>query len=71
MGERHLCIQCGAQAPPTDTNYTLISAKFGWRLSREVRPDGTLLLEWRCPGCWQAHKEAKRIERASNAGGSA
>jgi len=60
MGERQRCVQCAALAPPTDTNYTLISAKFGWRLSREVRADGTLLMEWRCPTCWEQYKSAKR-----------
>jgi hypothetical protein len=53
------CVGCGILAPETETNYTLISAQFGWRLARTVGPNGTILLEWRCPNCWRAFK-AKR-----------
>ena len=56
---------CGKQAPETETNYTLISAQFGWRLTRYKRADGTLVLEWRCPNCW---REFKRSRTAAVAG---
>lgn len=59
MVERPTCVDCGANAPNTDTNYTLISATFGWRLSRRVLADGSRAVEWRCPNCWNAHKAAK------------
>jgi hypothetical protein len=54
--ERQICVGCGKQSPETETNYTLISAQFGWRLSRARTGDGTLLVEWRCPNCWREYK---------------
>ena len=27
------CVDCGEQSPQTETNYTLISSRYGWRLS--------------------------------------
>lgn len=59
MLDRPTCIDCGTSAPNTDTSYTLISATFGWRLSRRVLADGTRAVEWRCPNCWNAHKTGK------------
>jgi hypothetical protein len=50
------CIDCRAVAPKTDTNYTLISSKYGWRLSRRTDSAGSLIVEWRCPTCWDKHK---------------
>jgi len=54
-----ICVGCGKKAPETETNYTLISAQFGWRLTRNKRGDGSLVLEWRCPNCWRDFKRAK------------
>jgi hypothetical protein len=59
MNERQTCVDCGARSPPTETNYTLISARFGWRLARSIRADGTLLIEWRCPTCWDKYKAVR------------
>jgi hypothetical protein len=56
--ERATCSDCGQRAPPTNTNYTLISTHFGWRLSRRDLPDGTKVAEWRCPACWRKFKAA-------------
>jgi hypothetical protein len=53
------CVTCGKRAPDTETNYTLISAQFGWRLTRFKGPDGALVLEWRCPTCWREYKRAR------------
>jgi hypothetical protein len=53
------CVGCGKNAPETDTNYTLISAQFGWRLTRVKRADGTVVLEWRCPTCWREYKKTR------------
>jgi hypothetical protein len=50
---RHRCVDCGVLSPKTDTNYTLISARHGWRLIRRLNEAGANVLEWRCPGCWQ------------------
>jgi len=30
------CVDCNAQSPQTETNFTLISARYGWRLSLET-----------------------------------
>ena len=63
------CVGCGKSAPETDTNYTLISAQFGWRLSRVKLGDGSTRLEWRCPTCWRDHKRSR--EGAAAADGEA
>src|SRR5689334_7949822 len=54
--ERQTCVDCQAQSPETETDYTLISAQYGWRLTRSKGRDGSLLLQWRCPSCWTKHK---------------
>lgn len=56
MAERHQCVDCSRQSPPTETGYTLISREFGWRLTRTRAGDGSFVLEWRCPSCWQKYK---------------
>lgn len=56
MSDRPICVGCGAMAPDTDTNHTLISATFGWRLTRRKSFDGTTLLDWRCATCWRKFK---------------
>jgi hypothetical protein len=50
------CTGCGTRSPETETNYTLISAKFGWRISRSKNPDGTYTVAWYCPKCWAKRK---------------
>jgi hypothetical protein len=62
MRDRQTCIDCGKKSPETETNYTLISAQFGWRLTRRREPNGDFVVEWRCPDCWRAHK--KRLDEA-------
>jgi hypothetical protein len=52
-------VTCGKRAPETETNYTLISAQFGWRLTRFKGPDGSIVLEWRCPTCWREFKRMR------------
>jgi hypothetical protein len=56
---RHRCVDCHCAAPATDTEYTLISARFGWRLTPRTVAAGRTILEWRCAACWSVHK-AKR-----------
>ena len=56
MFERPLCADCHRPAPKTNTAHTLVSASFGWRLSRLTALDGTHVVEWRCPACWRARK---------------
>jgi hypothetical protein len=50
------CVDCKLIQPKTDTNYTLISPKFGWRLTKTTDANGTRKMEWRCPECWARHK---------------
>lgn len=59
MRDRQTCIGCGKKSPETETNYTLISAQFGWRLTRYKDTDGSVVIEWRCPTCWREYKKAK------------
>src|SRR5271154_411716 len=59
------CISCGKAAPATETNYTLISAKFGWRLTRSPGADGTISLAWRCPTCWHEWKRSRAVDPAA------
>jgi hypothetical protein len=54
---KKLCFDCGIQAPATETDYTLISSRFGWRLRRGFGPNGVPFLEWRCPKCWEQYKK--------------
>jgi len=55
-----VCVRCASHSPETLTSYTLISARFGWRLHRRIdKKSGMLELEWYCPKCWKAKKEAE------------
>jgi hypothetical protein len=65
------CVGCGQRAPETETHYSLISAKFGWRLRRFRTPSGKLAFEWRCSACWRTLKarsqggsEAQEVEQS-------
>jgi hypothetical protein len=55
------CVGCRARAPETETEYTLISSRFGWRLTRRIDRDGTFVMEWRCPTCWQNYKAERHL----------
>ncbi|WP_437288378.1 hypothetical protein [Sorangium sp. So ce406] len=55
----HRCVDCSTPAPKTETNYTLISSRYGWRLTRTVDANGRRMMEWRCPSCYTRHR-AKR-----------
>jgi hypothetical protein len=56
------CIDCKTPAPATDTDYTLISKTHNWRLERRWE-HGALVLEWRCPRCWQHYKMRRASTR--------
>ena len=58
------CGDCGIAAPPADNDSTLISVKYGWRLTREPQPNGETVFHWRCPDCWRRQKE--RLGTASS-----
>ena len=55
---RNTCVGCGAISPPAQNNYSLITARFGWRLTRNVDGAGHRILEWRCRDCWTKWKNA-------------
>ncbi len=59
-GKTEVCVDCGKLSPTTETDYTLISQRHGWRLTREKRPDGTYEVSWHCPSCWRALKAAAK-----------
>ena len=52
------CVDCGTLPPETESAYTLIGGKAGWRLTRHRGADGVVTPEWRCPDCWQKFKKA-------------
>ncbi len=52
----HQCVDCGEIAPPTETNFTLISSRHGWRLTRTFTPDGRKVMQWRCPECFARYR---------------
>jgi hypothetical protein len=56
MSERQICVDCRKESPETETNYTLIGSRHGWRLTRRAGTDGERVMEWRCPECWRAYK---------------
>lgn len=59
--QHQVCVGCRARAPDTHTEYTLISSQFGWRLTRRIDRDGTFMMEWRCPACWQRYKNERQL----------
>jgi hypothetical protein len=59
VSEFQTCVGCGKTSPETETEYTLISAQFGWRLTRSTAADGSLILQWRCPTCWAEFKRSQ------------
>lgn len=56
---RQQCVDCGKHSPATETNYTLISARHGWRLTRLVDAAGRNQLQWRCPRCWEIFRRGQ------------
>ncbi|HEY4013479.1 MAG TPA: hypothetical protein VGM06_09080 [Polyangiaceae bacterium] len=60
LDSRQVCVDCGRQSPPTESNFTLISARHGWRLTRFRDPSGRSTGQWRCPDCWRKHRGGAR-----------
>lgn len=52
-----VCVDCGAVAPETDTAYTLIGRRHGWRVIFVVDDQGKRAPEWRCDKCFRRAKE--------------
>ncbi|MGC4092464.1 MAG: hypothetical protein QM756_32220 [Polyangiaceae bacterium] len=59
---RNRCVDCSTLSPKTDTNYTLISARHGWRLTRQVDESGRNVLQWRCPRCWEKYRRRDSLK---------
>jgi hypothetical protein len=59
VSKAETCVGCQKQSPTAQTDYALISTKFGWRLTRKISAEGTLVLEWRCPACWFEYKRSR------------
>lgn len=57
----HVCSDCRARSPVTETPHTLISAQHGWRLTRTMDEHDRVVLEWRCPKCWLRYKERREL----------
>jgi hypothetical protein len=58
MRERQTCADCRALSPETETSYTLIGSRYGWRLTKRRDAHGRIGVEWRCPKCWRVYKAA-------------
>ncbi len=58
MDDSMSCIECGARPPETESAYTLIGGKAGWRLTRVRAADGSVTTQWRCAECWHKFKKA-------------
>src|SRR5258708_542516 len=65
--EAQVCVDCACTSPKTNTDYTLISAEHGWRLTRERDASGRVTLTWRCPECWRRRKENRVVAAAPRA----
>lgn len=50
------CIDCGLQAPETESAYTLIGQRHGWRLTWLLDATGKRTPEWRCDKCFRRAK---------------
>ncbi len=57
MSVRKFCIDCGAAAPKTETNYTLVGSRHGWRVSIVTDATGRKSSVLRCPSCWAKFRE--------------
>jgi hypothetical protein len=60
--EERRCTDCGKSVPTEAGDSTLVSMKYGWRLTRERDSSGEFVPTWRCPTCWRAHKERAKAQ---------
>lgn len=49
------CNECSAVRPALSESDTLISTRYGWRLTRATL-DGHVLMQWWCPSCWATRR---------------
>jgi len=50
------CCDCGRVVPEATGDTTLVSVKYGWRLTREKLESGETVPRWRCRACWSNYK---------------
>ena len=60
---RQQCVDCHQLSPPTETNYTLISQQYGWRVMRVVDASGRRSMAWRCARCFAKFRERSGTSR--------
>jgi hypothetical protein len=62
IGQRFTCVDCGAVSPQlnADEGSTLISMKYGWRISRQRDQKGAVAIDARCPACWTKRRSPSR-----------
>jgi hypothetical protein len=58
---RESCVDCKKDAPETDSNYTLISQQYGWRLTRSKSSTGRNIHVWRCPECYEKFRPRRKL----------
>jgi hypothetical protein len=64
--DTYRCVDCNLElGPEPDESSTLISMKYGWRLTRQVGDDGAPSLAWRCPICYSQWRESQWRESKS------
>ena len=56
--KRQRCVVCSVHSPSAETNYTLISAKHGWRLVLSQDKRGDRVMTWYCPKCWAERRQS-------------
>lgn len=59
LDKQQVCSLCRAVSPVTQTNYTLISSKYQWRMEVISGADGQKEPRWYCPDCWQKLKQIR------------
>jgi hypothetical protein len=50
------CASCQKPSPLTETEYSLIGSRHGWRVSTRPTPEGRRVLDWCCAECWTKRK---------------
>jgi hypothetical protein len=50
------CVDCRRPAPEQASEYTLISSRYGWRLTKATSTAGETVLEWRCSECFAQYR---------------
>jgi hypothetical protein len=57
------CSDCASLSPPGVSEYTLISSRFGWRVTKATTSLGTPVLRWHCASCFAKRRSMKPVPR--------